>query len=90
MGYDYPECIGCYCIRGFNEGSDMNMAICIDCFRNFTSLSGRARHYGDEVYSRNVSCEVCYKEGEGYKSMPLCMFHERKLREVNRRKHTTE
>ena len=90
MGYDYPECIGCYCIDGFNDISDVNRTICIDCFRNFTSLSGRARHYGDEVYSRNIVCEVCYKEGEGYKSMPLCLLHDRQLFRNKKKTNTTK
>lgn len=79
MGYDYPECIGCYCIDGMNEDSRVNIKICIDCFREFTSLTGRARVYAEEVYNNNILCEVCGKEGEGYKDIPLCENHNNEL-----------
>ena len=83
MGYDYPECIGCYCKAGFNSDSDVEKSVCIDCMRNFTSLSGRARYYGEEVFSTCIDCDICKKEREGYTEIPLCNSCNEDLEEAN-------
>ena len=75
MGYDYPECIACYCSEGMNEDSDGNYSICKECLSQSFSLYGRARMYAEEEFSSKVSCMCCKKEKAGYNNMPLCNRH---------------
>ena len=75
MGYDYPECIACYCLDGINEDSVKNISICKECLSNSISLYGRAR-FSEEEHSSKVLCVCCNVEREGYNNMPFCDRHD--------------
>ena len=84
MGYDYPECIGCYCLHGINEDSVKNYSICTECLSKNISLYGRARVHAEEEYSSKVYCECCKMERAGYNNMPFCDRHDDILKGVSK------
>ena len=81
MGYDYPECIVCYCKYGINDGPDVIPEtgylhnICMNCIYNtIGGFCGRSRYYADEarVYDLN-KCDFCKQScSVGFRYMPIC------------------
>lgn len=80
MGYDYPECIICYCRDGFNEYAEQNYTICKCCLSELTPLRGRAHYYADSVSQKKISCVKCKHECPGYIDIPICDDHAKELK----------
>ena len=75
MGYDYPECMICYCNDGFNEYTEKKYSICKCCLSSITQLQQRALYYADTLSQNNVKCVKCKQEKDGYIDIPICNIH---------------
>jgi len=80
MGYDYPDCIVCYCRAGFNQTGDSNIvSVCKECMSDLVQLQGRASVHAEEMFRENVICKGCNKREKGYIFIPLCKEHKKEL-----------
>jgi len=86
MGYDYPECIVCYCREGFNESGDSNIvSVCRECLSDIVTLRRRACDYANEMARENVLCKGCNNKGKGYIFMPFCDDHIKELMRLQKK-----
>lgn len=81
MGYDFPECISCYCNYGINSSPDDIPTkgylhnICMNCIYNLIgSFYKRSRCYADEARVENLEkCDFCKNScSVGFINMPIC------------------